>query len=329
MEAHEGELRGLSLTADGSKLATASTKGTVIRIWDVSSGHCLQELRRGVERATISCLCWSWDYKWLSCASDKGTCHIFKVGEDDDDNDNNNNDHKNGKNNGAAKKSLTSRLFSSVVKSVEGDAKKSVCQVRGVPHPLACAFVSEANNLLAVAGFDADGNGVLLLSEFSAEEKEPRRVGYHVLCRTSVEDESEEARRRRRMRGWTPEVPQTPEGGRLYVGERLDIFEERMRQIQFDEIQDDEFVSVTTVETSSNNNNHHHPAGAAAEKPPNDHGEAPEVPPAHNNNDNDASQNNGGDKSHLQKEASSNIADSFRTEDLDEESAEEVGHDTQ
>ena len=310
MEAHEGELRGLALTADGSKLATASVKGTVIRVWDVSTGHCLQEFRRGVERATITCLCWSWDFAWLSCASDKGTCHIFKVGEDDNDETNNQ-----GPGRSSGSKSLTNRFFSSVMKSVEGEAKKSVCQVRGVPHPLACAFVSEANNLLAVAGFDADGNGVLLLSEFSAGE-EPRRVGYHVVCKTTVEDESEEARRRRRLRGWTPEVPQTPEGGRLYVGERLDIFEERMQQIQFDDIGDeDEFVSVTTVQPTN---------AASSTEPPQAKEGAPEEPL-----DNDSSEN--GEKSpNKQQDGSSNIADSLRTEDLDEESAEDVGHeDTQ
>jgi WD domain, G-beta repeat len=303
MEAHEGDLRGLALTADGSKLATASVKGTVIRVWDVATGTCTQEFRRGVERATITCLCWSWDYSWLSCASDKGTCHIFKVGGSDDEDGNNTS--SGGRSNGHSK-SLTSRLFSSVIKSVEGEAQKSVCQVRGVPHPLACAFVSEANNLLAVAGFDADGNGVLLLSEFSAGE-EPRRVGYHVLCKTAVIDESEEARRRRRLRGWTPQIPETPEGGRLYVGERLDVFEERMQQIQFDDTQEDEFVSVTTVKTIAPKDGLNGDNGAVVE-PTTRHGQ-------------------GVDTSEIeekkQQEGSTNIADSLRTEDLNEDSAED------
>lgn len=303
MEAHESDLRGLALTADGSKLATASFKGTVIRVWDVSSGACLQEFRRGVERATITCLCWSWDFAWLSCASDKGTCHIFKVGDDAHDNNSSNG----GKSNGHSK-SLTNRLFSSVIKTVEGEAKKSVCQVRGVPHPLACAFVSEANNLLAVTGFDADGNGVLLLSEFAAG-KEPKRVGYHVLCKTTVENESEEARRRRRARGWTPEVAQTPEGGRLYVGERLDIFEERMQQIQFDDIQEDEFVAVTTVQSSAGNNANGDSKGQSSTS---------------------AASTNGGHEADAPEDEESKSpnkpqdpADSMRTEDLDE-SAEDV-----
>jgi hypothetical protein len=143
-----------------------------------------------------------------------------------------------------ASSSLTQMLYSTVRRSVEGDAKKSVCQIRGVPHPQACAFVSEATNLVAVAGWDADGNGVLLLSEFHPGE-EPKRVGYHVLCRSAVHDESDEARRRRRLRGWTPEVPQTPEGGRLYIGDRLEVLERGMEQIQFEET--DEFIAVTAI----------------------------------------------------------------------------------
>jgi hypothetical protein len=135
-------------------------------------------------------------------------------------------------------------FLSTVRKSVEGDAKKSVCQVRGVPHPQACAFVADAPRTLAVAGWDADGNGVLLLAEFSPGD-ESRRVGYHVLCKSSVADASEEARRRRRLRGWTPEIPQTPEGGRLYIGERLEVLEMGMEQIHFEDA--DEFVSVTAV----------------------------------------------------------------------------------
>lgn len=238
MEAHEGELRGLALTADGTKLATASVKGTVIRVWDVATASCLQEFRRGVERTTITCLSWSCDYQWLCCTSDKGTAHIFRVGAAED-----NNNKTAGKAKGG-EASLTQMLFSSVRKAVEGDASKSTYQIRGVPHPQACAFVADATNLIAVAGWDADGNGVLLLSEFGIGE-EPKRVGYHVLCRSAVKDESEEARRRRRLRGWTPEIPQTPEGGRLFVGERLEILEKGMEQIQFEE--KDEFVAVTAI----------------------------------------------------------------------------------
>jgi WD domain, G-beta repeat len=234
MEAHEGSLRALSLTADGKKLATASEKGTVIRVWDVTTSMRLHEFRRGVERASITCLAWSWDHAWLCCTSDKGTAHVFQLELDAEK-------PEEKKSSG---ESITSMLFSSVRKSVEGDARKSVCQIRGVPHPKACTFVAAAVNLVAIAGWDADGNGVVMLAEFQPGH-EPNRVGYHVLCKSAYQDENDEARRRRRLRGWTPEIPQTPEGGRLYVGERLEVLEKGMEQIHFEEgNDDDEFVSV-------------------------------------------------------------------------------------
>lgn len=233
MEAHESSLRALSLTADGKKLATASEKGTVIRVWDVVTSARLHEFRRGVERASITCLAWSWDHAWLCCTSDKGTAHIFQLEPDVEPEENK-----------PGSESITSMLFSTVRKSVEGDARKSVCQIRGIPHPSACTFVAAAVRLVAIAGWDADGNGVLMLAEFQPGH-EPNRVGYHVLCKSAYQDESDEARRRRRLRGWTPEIPQTPEGGRLYVGERLEVLEKGMEQIHFEEgNDDDEFVSV-------------------------------------------------------------------------------------
>ena len=294
MEAHESPLRALALTSDGTKLATASERGTLLRVFDVASAACLQEFRRGVERATITCLSWSWDCAWLCCTSDKGTAHIFHV----------EGDSKKEKKSG---ESLTRMLFSSVRKSVEGDAKKSVCQIRGVPHPKACAFVAASTNLVAVAGWDADGNGVLLLSEFKAGE-EPKRVGYHVLCKSAKQDESEEARRRRRLRGWTPEIPQTPEGGKLYVGERLEILERGMEQIQFEEGQDDdEFVSVSTIRPPKSQE----PPVDEDKPPASNKAEEPSSSPATSEQMEDARQSSVVD--------SGTVGDSVRTEPLDDE----------
>lgn len=203
LEAHDGELRGLCLTANGNKLATASAKGTIIRVWDIASSSCIHEFRRGVERATITCLAFSWDDQWLSSCSDKGTVHIFHCKEND---------------NSPAKKSTTSS-FTKFLTSSTSQKPKSVCQIRGIPHPLSCAFIGDVPNMLAVSGWDADGNGVLLLSEFAAHQ-EARRVAYHVLVKNSVE-ETEEERRRRRARGWKPKVPDTPDNsfGNLQITE--------------------------------------------------------------------------------------------------------------
>jgi len=206
LEAHDSELRGLCLTANGNMLATASVKGTIIRVWDIASSSCIHEFRRGVERATITCLAFSWDDQWLSSCSDKGTVHIFYCNTEEQ---------------GSASPKKKKSTFKKFLSSSTSQKTKSVCQVRGVPHPLACAFIGDVPNMIAVSGWDADGNGVLLMSEFAAHQ-EARRVAYHVLVKNSVE-ETEEERRRRRARGWTPKVPDTPDNdfGNLQITEPI------------------------------------------------------------------------------------------------------------
>jgi len=53
---HESALSCLALNLDGSRLATASERGTLVRVWDTRSGVRLAELRRGAESAEIQSL---------------------------------------------------------------------------------------------------------------------------------------------------------------------------------------------------------------------------------------------------------------------------------
>ena len=64
-------------------MATASEKGTVIRVFDANDGTKLHELRRGLKRtANINSLSFSIDSDYLICSSDTETVHIFKIGDD-------------------------------------------------------------------------------------------------------------------------------------------------------------------------------------------------------------------------------------------------------
>lgn len=79
INAHKNELVCLAINQQGSMVATASTKGTLIRIWDTARRVQLVELRRGADQARIHCLNFSSSDEWLCCSSDKGTVHIFAL----------------------------------------------------------------------------------------------------------------------------------------------------------------------------------------------------------------------------------------------------------
>ncbi|XP_005656917.1 WD repeat domain phosphoinositide-interacting protein 3 isoform X1 [Sus scrofa] len=75
--AHEGVLSCIALNLQGTRIATASEKGTLIRIFDTSSGHLIQELRRGSQAANIYCINFNQDASLICVSSDHGTVHVF------------------------------------------------------------------------------------------------------------------------------------------------------------------------------------------------------------------------------------------------------------
>ncbi|KAL2649193.1 hypothetical protein R1flu_017321 [Riccia fluitans] len=79
ISAHETLLAAFALTWDGRLLATASTKGTLIRIFNTLDGTKLQELRRGADRAEIYSIAFSPSGQWLALSSDKATVHVFSL----------------------------------------------------------------------------------------------------------------------------------------------------------------------------------------------------------------------------------------------------------
>lgn len=78
--AHHSPLAALCFNASASRLASASQKGTVIRVFSVPQGQRLFEFRRGMKRCVnISCLSFSPDGQFLCSSSNTETVHIFRL----------------------------------------------------------------------------------------------------------------------------------------------------------------------------------------------------------------------------------------------------------
>ncbi|KAG7258539.1 hypothetical protein CRUP_015082 [Coryphaenoides rupestris] len=78
--AHDSPLAAVTFNTSGTKLASASEKGTVIRVFTVPEGLKLFEFRRGMKRyVSISSLSFSADGQFLCASSNTETVHIFKL----------------------------------------------------------------------------------------------------------------------------------------------------------------------------------------------------------------------------------------------------------
>jgi WD40 repeat protein len=79
IQAHQAALSAMCLNYQGTILATASDRGTLIRIFSTATGKALHELRRGADKADIYSICFDMQSNWLACSSDRSTIHIFSV----------------------------------------------------------------------------------------------------------------------------------------------------------------------------------------------------------------------------------------------------------
>lgn len=80
IKAHETALSAISFSPNGVLIATASERGTVIRVFCVKNGQRVQEFRRGVKRCVrIASLVFSANADFLCASSNTETVHIFKI----------------------------------------------------------------------------------------------------------------------------------------------------------------------------------------------------------------------------------------------------------
>ncbi|KAK3798856.1 hypothetical protein RRG08_050235 [Elysia crispata] len=78
LQAHANDIICLAINPTGEFIATASTQGTNIHLYNTVTKE-LKKLRRGVDKANIYCLNFSKDASYLSCSSDKGTVHVWSL----------------------------------------------------------------------------------------------------------------------------------------------------------------------------------------------------------------------------------------------------------
>lgn len=77
--AHKSAIACLAMSMNGAVLASASTTGTLVRIWSGTNGQQLAELRRGAERASIGSLSFNVENTRLAMTSSQGTIHVFRL----------------------------------------------------------------------------------------------------------------------------------------------------------------------------------------------------------------------------------------------------------
>ena len=77
--AHENLISYILINNEGTILATASERGTIIRTFRCIDGLVLQEFKRGNEKADINYLCFDNLGIFLAATSDRGTIHIWSM----------------------------------------------------------------------------------------------------------------------------------------------------------------------------------------------------------------------------------------------------------
>ena len=77
----EDSVSYISLNNDGTLLATSNEKGTLIKIHSCINGNILGEFYRGKEKAEINYICFDKFSNFLAITSDRGTIHIWSLGE--------------------------------------------------------------------------------------------------------------------------------------------------------------------------------------------------------------------------------------------------------
>ncbi|KAL9108468.1 MAG: hypothetical protein Q9227_006802 [Pyrenula ochraceoflavens] len=80
IEAHKSPLSSITINNEGTMLATASDKGTIIRVFSIPQGHKLYQFRRGSMPSRIFSMSFNLSSTLLCVSSATDTIHVFKLG---------------------------------------------------------------------------------------------------------------------------------------------------------------------------------------------------------------------------------------------------------
>ncbi|KAJ1943720.1 autophagy protein, partial [Linderina macrospora] len=81
IQAHKSPISFLAMNRDGTMLATASDKGTVIRVFSLPGAQKIAQFRRGAYPAKIHSITFNATSTLLLVSSDTDTVHIFRVAD--------------------------------------------------------------------------------------------------------------------------------------------------------------------------------------------------------------------------------------------------------
>jgi len=84
--AHKSALNCIQFNYSGELIATASEKGTIIRVYKSNNADLLYQFRRGTYPARIYSLSFDLTDTFLGVSSDSDTVHIFRLGENKNNN---------------------------------------------------------------------------------------------------------------------------------------------------------------------------------------------------------------------------------------------------
>lgn len=177
INAHESKIACLCINNNGTLLATASDKGTLIRVFLINNGELVTELRRGIKNADISCIAFDQHNKFVGCSGDTGTIHLFSIVAAIknilEKNSNIGNNIYKEKNENENEPKNTKSLFGKItgmlgMKNALSDSEYSFAKFRIQEHKNILAFLSDNSNHISVL----TSEGKFYLASFELNGKE-------------------------------------------------------------------------------------------------------------------------------------------------------------